>query len=119
MFYEYFQFEEENFVGDIDEASASEDIISVKSDTKEKKSMSSVLQKLLQKREEHNEIEEIANKDLSKEPVKESNTEKKDNVALEPIETTDAAVFQTVFKDLCKEKEKTNFMRTEVSNSVS
>lgn len=80
--------------------------------------MSSVLQKLLQKREQDKEIQEIVNKDLSKEPFKESNIEKKDSVALEPIGTTDAAVFQTVFKDLCKEKEKTNFMRTEVSNYV-
>lgn len=80
-----------------------------------KKSMTSVLQKLLEKQENNKIVEEVLNQDISNESHTTSEEKENDNdVALESIETTDTAVFQTMFKNMIQEHSKMDFMKNEV-----
>lgn len=59
---------------------------------------------MLKKQEENKAITEIANQDLSKEAEKTyEEVDDKNNVAIEEIESTDAGVFQTMFKNMAEE----------------
>lgn len=79
-----------------------------------KKTIASVLQKLLEKKNDQKEVEELANQDISEEPEKEPPEEKND-VVLEPIASNNSGVFQTMFKNLAEEQGKRDYMKTEVS----
>lgn len=77
--------------------------------------MTSVLQKLLERQENNKMVENILNQDISNES--QTAPERKENandVALESIETTDSAVFQTMFKNMIQEHSKMDFMKNEV-----
>lgn len=81
-----------------------------------KRNMSSVLQKLLQKQHNQKLVEEELNKDLSDNTNEIDEVEvKKSDIALEKIESTDAGVFQTMFRNMAQEHGKMDFMKSEVS----
>lgn len=81
--------------------------------------MASILQKLLEKQEDSQAIEEVLNQDISNDSYKEmESNENKTDVALESIQTTDTAVFQTMFKNMVQEHRKMDFMKSEVGSLV-
>lgn len=80
-----------------------------------KKKISTVLQKLLQKQEQREDVEKMASADLSNETEKDyEKVDESNTVAFEKIDSTTAGVFQTMFKDMIQEHEKMDFMKTEV-----
>lgn len=77
--------------------------------------MTSVLKKLLEKQENNKIVEEVLHEDISNESNKTpENKDKANDVALESIETTNTAVFQTMFKNMIQEHNKMDFMKNEV-----